>query len=89
MPLQLWHNTEHGSILGSTEDLKRTMSDLQYLDAFISLQTDVAHLKLLNSFRDMCRKPEVPESDYATELRRQLDQLLIEVAHETPGTDNQ
>jgi hypothetical protein len=65
------------------------ISNPQYLDEFIGQQTDAIHLRLLQSFRAICRQAHVPESEFAANLRQKMDEILAETSHEDFGSDNQ
>jgi hypothetical protein len=65
------------------------MADSQYLDEFIARQGDAVHFRLLEGFRTACRKAEVQESEYAANLRQEMDQILSEAIDEDPGPHDQ
>ncbi len=64
------------------------MADQHYLDEFVSGRAEGLHLRLLRVFASACRKPGFPESEYATILRRALDEALSEATNEATGPDN-
>ena len=65
------------------------MADSQYLDEFIARQGDAVHLRLLYTFRTVCRKAEVPEGEYAANLREEMNEILSEAIDEDPGPHDQ